>query len=65
MGLVVMYLKIQQMKLSKPKNENYSAIIVKINTLVPLSNCDKVQAAIIMGNQVIVGMDIKVGVIGL
>lgn len=53
------------MKLSKPKNENYSAIIVKINTLVPLSNCDKVQAAIIMGNQVIVGMDIKVGDIGL
>lgn len=53
------------MNLNKPKNENYSAIIVKISTLVPLTNCDRVQAAIIMGNQVIVGMDVKVGDIGI
>ena len=47
------------------KNENYAATVVQINKLVPLENCDNVQAAIIMGNQVIVGKDVSVGNIGL
>jgi len=53
------------MELKKPKNENYAATVIEIKTLVPLADCDYVQAAIIMGNQVIVGKDIKVGDIGL
>lgn len=53
------------MKLNKPKNPNYCATVVKIETLVELENCDNVQGAIIMGNQVIVSKDIQVGDIGL
>lgn len=46
-------------------NENYAATVVEIRILVPLDGCDFVQAAIIMGNQVIVGKDVKEGDIGL
>jgi len=53
------------MKLNKPKNENYAAIVVEIKKIVPLENCDNVVAAVIMGNQVIVSKDIKEGDIGL
>ena len=53
------------MKLNKPKNENYAAIVVEIKTLVPLEKCDNVQGAIIMGNQVIVSKDVKVGDVGV
>lgn len=53
------------MELKKPKNENYSATVIQIKTLVPISNCDNVVHAIIMGNQVVVGKDVKVGDIGL
>ena len=53
------------MKIIKPKNENYSAIVVEIKTLIPLEKCDNVQAAIIMGNQVIVSKSVKIGDIGL
>lgn len=49
----------------KYKNENYAAIVVKITALVPLDGCDKVQAAIIMGQQVVVGLDVVLGDIGL
>lgn len=53
------------MKVNKPKNENYAAIVVQIKTLVPLENCDNVQAAIILGNQVIVSKEVRVDDIGL
>ena len=53
------------MKLNKPKNENYSAIVVEIKTLIPLEKCDNVQGAIIMGNQVIVSKSVKIGDVGL
>ena len=53
------------MKINLPKNINYSAIVVEIKTLVPLEKCDNVQGAIIMGNQVVVSKDVKVGDIGL
>ena len=53
------------MKINKPKNENYSAIVVEIKTLITLEKCDNVQGAIIMGNQVIVSKDVKIGDIGL
>lgn len=51
--------------LNKPKNDNYAAVVVEIKTLVPLAGCDFVQAAIIMGNQVIVDKSTKEGDIGL
>lgn len=53
------------MKLKQPKNENYAGIVVEIKTTVPLAGCNNVQAAIIMGNQVIVSKDTKVGDIGI
>lgn len=53
------------MKINKPKNENYAAVVVEIKTIIPLEKCDNVQAAIIMGNQVVVSKDVKVGDIGL
>jgi len=49
----------------KPQNENYAAIVVEIKTIVPLAKCDFVQAAIIMGNQVIVSKDVMIGDLGL
>ena len=51
--------------MNKPKNENYCATVIEIKTLIPLVGCNNVQAAIIMGQQVIVGKDVKVGDIGL
>ena len=56
---------IKQMKINKSKNENYSAIVVEIKTLITLEKCDNVQGAIIMGNQVIVSKDVKIGDTGL
>ena len=53
------------MSIKKPKNSNYAAIIVDIKTLVPLEKCDFVQAAIILGNQVIVSKDVQVGDVGI
>lgn len=53
------------MRIKEPKNQNYAAIVVEIKTIIPLENCDNVQGAIIMGNQVIVSKDVKVGDIGL
>lgn len=53
------------MKLNKPKNSNYAAIVVEIKTLVDLEGCDNVRAAIILGNQVIVGKDVKIGDVGI
>ena len=64
-GNVVIVENLYNMKLNKPKNENYSAIVVEIKTLIPLDKCDFVQGAIIMGNQVIVSKDVKIGDIGL
>ena len=53
------------MKIKEPKNQNYAAVVVEIKTIIPLEKCDNLQGAIIMGNQVIVSKDVKVGDIGL
>jgi len=53
------------MKLKEPKNKNYCAVVVEIKQLVNLENCNNVQVAIIMGNQVIVDKSVKIGDIGL
>lgn len=46
-------------------NPNYCATVVKVEKLVQLENCNNVQAAIIMGNQIIVSKEVKVGDVGL
>lgn len=51
--------------IKEPKNKNYCASVVEIKTLVPLPNCDNVVHAVIMGNLVVVGKDVKVGDVGL
>lgn len=53
------------MKINKPKNPNYSATVVEIKNILPLEGCDNVVATSIMGNQVIIGKDVKVGDVGL
>ena len=52
-------------KLNPPKNPNYCATVVELKHFAPLVGCDNVQAALIFGNQVIVGKDAKPGDIGL
>ena len=53
------------MKLEVKGNINYSCVIVKINKLVSLENCDNIQHAIILGNCVIVSKEVKIGDIGI
>lgn len=53
------------MKLQKPENENYAAVVVRIKSITPLENCDNVVGTPIFGFQAIVGKDTQVGDIGI
>lgn len=53
------------MVLKEPKNRNYAATVVELKHFQKLENCDKIKAALIFGNSVIVGNDAKEGDIGL
>ena len=53
------------MKLTAPKNPNYCATVVKLQHFTTLEGCDRIKAALIFGNSVIVGMDAKEGDVGL
>lgn len=53
------------MKIESPKNPNYAAIVVALDKFVPLAGADRIQGALIFGNQVIVGKDAKPGDVGL
>lgn len=53
------------MTIEKPKNSNYAAVVVKLESFVDLPNCDNVKAALVFGNSVIVSKDAKAGDIGL
>lgn len=53
------------MKLKPPKNPNYAAVIVEITNTISLEGMDRVQAAIVLGNQVIVDKSVKKGDIGV
>jgi hypothetical protein len=53
------------MKFDKPINENYCATVVTIKHLIPLENCDNIQATIIFGNSIIISKDTKVGDVGI
>jgi len=51
--------------IKKPINENYCASVVELQNEILLDNCDNVKHTNIQGNLVIVGIDAKVGDVGL
>jgi len=53
------------LKLDKPINENYAAVVVEVKALRELENCDNVQGLSVFGLQAIVDKSVKVGDIGL
>lgn len=62
----------RSMKLEKPENENYAAVVVQIDNLVPLvadsgfkKDCDNVLGAPLLGYQAIVSKETKQGDIGI
>lgn len=53
------------MKFKKPVNENYCGTVVQIKSIIPLENCDNIQATIIFGNRIIVSKETNVGDVGI
>ncbi len=53
------------MKIEKPENSNYAAVVVKLKAIVPLDNCDNVVGTPIFGFQAIISKDYKVGDMGI
>lgn len=53
------------MKLDIPKNTNYAAVVVKLTTLVPLTNCDNVVGTPLFGFQAIIGKEHHIGDVGI
>ncbi len=53
------------MKLKAPKDSNYAVVVVKIKNTIPIEKCDNIQATQILGQQVIISKNVKVGDIGL
>lgn len=53
------------MKIEKPENSNYAAVVVRLKSIVPLINCDNVVGTSIFGYQAIVSKDHKIGDIGI
>lgn len=53
------------MKIDKPENSNYAAVVVTLKSIVPLPNCDNVVGTSIFGYQAIVSKDHKIGDIGI
>ena len=53
------------MKLVKPKNVNYAAVVVEISKLEEIPGMDRVQFAIILGQSVIVSKDVAIGDLGI
>lgn len=55
----------KDMKLEKPENENYAAVIVKVKSLTPLEGLDNLVGAHFFGYQAIVSKDTQVGDVGV
>lgn len=53
------------MKIEKPVNENYAAVVVRLKTIIPLEGCDNVVGTPLFGYQAIVSKDYKPGDIGI
>lgn len=47
--------------MKKPINENYAALIAKIDNIIPIEKADRIQSAIILGNSVIVDKSVQIG----
>lgn len=55
----------KNMKLEKPQNDNYAAVIVKIKALTKLEGLDNLVGAHFFGYQAIVSKDTEVGTVGV
>lgn len=53
------------MELKAPRNANYAATVVQLNSFVALDGCDRIKSALIFGNSVIVGKDSRAADLGL
>lgn len=53
------------MQHKQPRNKNYCAVVVSLDTFVELAGCDNVRGALIFGNQVIVSRESQKGAVGL
>lgn len=53
------------MKIQKPENENYAAVVVSIKSITQLEGCDNVVGTPLFGFQAIVGKQTQVGDVGL
>lgn len=53
------------MKVNKPENENYAAVVIKVPTVIKLEGLDNVRGVPFPGFQAIVSKDTKVGNIGI
>lgn len=53
------------MRLKKPENPNYAAVIVKVKAIIPLEKCDNVVAINVFGFQAIVSKETKLGDLGV
>lgn len=45
----------------KENSKNYTCTVVEIDKLFPIENADKIQKAVVLGNDVVVSKDVKVG----
>ena len=53
------------MKLNKPENENYAAVVCRIKNIVPLEGSDNIVGTPLLGYQAIVSKDTNIGDIGI
>lgn len=53
------------MKFTPPQNPNYCATVVEIKNIIPLENCDNVQATNLFGFQAIISKDVTIGTVGV
>ena len=53
------------MNLKQPANSNYAAVVVKLHKIEPITNRDRIVATPVFNYQAIVGIDTKVGDIGV
>lgn len=53
------------MKIDTPINKNYCGVVVKINHIFTLDNCDNIVATNIFGYQVLISKEVKQGDIGI
>lgn len=53
------------MKLDPPRNPNYAAMVVRVKSLVPLPNADRLLGLPLFGMQAIVGLNTQVGDLGV